>query len=60
MRSKRIYPKDCTPEFKRQIDNLSDYSAYAFGFSDEKPGWTHWLILGVMSLGVLGKLLMWW
>jgi len=56
----RKYPKDATPDQRRQIDNLSELSAYAFGFSDKKPGWTYWAIQAVIVLVALSKLFEFW
>lgn len=54
--TKRKYPPNCSDDFKRQIDNLSDHAAYAYGFSDEKPGPFYWIVLAVMALVSLTKL----
>lgn len=43
--TKRFYPAGATEAQKRDIDNLSELSAYAYGFSDEKPGPAFWIII---------------
>ena len=54
MATKRIYPEGCSEAFKRRIDSPSDHSAYAYGFSDEKPGWGYWArILAVLAIGAV-------
>jgi len=42
------------------VEKLSELSAYAYGFSDKKPGWTHWLIQAVIAGGAVGAILGWW
>ena len=46
--AKRIYPANATETQRREIDRLSDLSAYAYGFSDEKPGVVYWIIVAAM------------
>ena len=53
MATKRIYPEGASEAERRRIDGLSDYSAYAFGFSDEKPGLAYWIILATMVIGAV-------
>ena len=49
----RNYPPNSTPAQRREIDNLSDHAAYAYGFSDEKPGWRYFarlaLVIGFLT-----------
>ena len=53
--SPRIYPKDATEKQKREIDNLSDLSAYAYGFSNQRPRATYWIIQAGMVLFCLAS-----
>lgn len=34
----------------------SDYARYAFGYSDKKPPWTYWLIVGGMVAYILYRI----
>ena len=45
----RRYPENATERQRRKIDNLSELSAYAYGFSDDKPGVAYWLIIVGMT-----------
>lgn len=47
----RRYPAQATEKQRREIDNMSELSAYAYGFSDKKPGLTYWIILAIMIAG---------
>jgi hypothetical protein len=31
----------------------SELARYAFGYSDKKPGWTYWLVQGLVAAGAL-------
>ena len=53
MATKRKYPEGASESFKRQIDRLFEGAAYAYGFSDEKPGLSYWIVIAAMVLGVV-------
>lgn len=55
-RDGRPYP----PKLQRQINGLSDGAAYAYGFSDQKPGWTYWLVQIIVIIGAITAVLGLW
>ena len=37
-------------------EKLSPLAKYAYGYSDEKPGWSYWLVWIVLALLALGSI----
>ena len=35
----------------------SDFARYAYGYSDKKPGWNFWLIIGGMVIFILYQII---
>ena len=52
----RKIPAGASDKFRREIEGLSEGSAYAFGFSDKKPSAIWWAIQIIMFAAAGTKL----